>query len=66
LLLDEGHVVADGTHAELLETTPLYAEILAQVIDSEEGTVGETVDRQALAHPEPAGGVPSTLSRGGR
>jgi len=22
--------VADGTHAELLETTPLYAEVLAQ------------------------------------
>jgi ATP-binding cassette subfamily B protein len=30
VLLDEGRIVADGTHASLLETTPLYAEILAQ------------------------------------
>ena len=30
VLLDGGHIVADGTHAELLATTPLYAEILAQ------------------------------------
>jgi ATP-binding cassette subfamily B protein len=30
VLLDQQKVVADGTHAELLETTPLYAEVLAQ------------------------------------
>ncbi|MGH9055944.1 MAG: ABC transporter ATP-binding protein [Acidimicrobiales bacterium] len=30
VLLDGGRVVADGTHAGLLATTPLYAEILAQ------------------------------------
>jgi len=30
VLLDDGRVVADGTHAELLATTPLYAEVLAQ------------------------------------
>jgi ATP-binding cassette, subfamily B, bacterial len=30
VLLDEGRIVADGTHARLLETTPLYAEVLAQ------------------------------------
>jgi ATP-binding cassette subfamily B protein len=30
LLLDQHRIVADGTHAELLETTPLYAEVLAQ------------------------------------
>jgi ATP-binding cassette, subfamily B, bacterial len=30
VLLDGGHIVADGTHAELLETTPLYVEVLAQ------------------------------------
>jgi ATP-binding cassette subfamily B protein len=30
VLLDQQKIVADGTHAELLETTPLYAEILAQ------------------------------------
>jgi ATP-binding cassette, subfamily B, bacterial len=30
VLLDAGRIVADGTHAELLESTPLYAEVLAQ------------------------------------
>jgi ATP-binding cassette, subfamily B, bacterial len=30
VLLDDHRIVADGTHAELLETTPLYAEVLAQ------------------------------------
>jgi ATP-binding cassette, subfamily B, bacterial len=31
VLLDGGRIVADGTHAELLATTPLYVEVLAQV-----------------------------------
>jgi ATP-binding cassette subfamily B protein len=30
VLLDAGRIVADGTHAELLSSTPLYAEVLAQ------------------------------------
>jgi ATP-binding cassette subfamily B protein len=30
VLLDEGRIVADGTHVELMASTPLYAEILAQ------------------------------------
>ncbi len=30
VLLDSHKIVADGTHAELLATTPLYAEVLAQ------------------------------------
>ncbi len=30
VLLDGGQIVADGTHAELLATVPLYAEVLAQ------------------------------------
>ena len=30
VLLDSQRIVADGTHAELLATTPLYAEVLAQ------------------------------------
>jgi ATP-binding cassette subfamily B protein len=30
LLLDEGRVVAQGTHEQLLATTPLYAQVLAQ------------------------------------
>jgi len=31
ILLEGGRIVADGTHAELLDTTPLYVEVLAQV-----------------------------------
>ena len=30
VLLDDGHIVADGTHNELMATSPLYAEVLAQ------------------------------------
>ena len=35
VLLDEGRVVADGTHGELLSSTPLYAEVLAQAGEEE-------------------------------
>ena len=30
VLIDGGRIVADGTHAELLASVPLYAEVLAQ------------------------------------
>ena len=40
LLMDDGRIVADGTHAELMETVPLYAEVLAQ---------GEQEDAMRLA-----------------
>ncbi len=30
LLMENGRIVADGTHAELMATVPLYAEVLAQ------------------------------------
>ena len=30
VLLDGGRIVADGTHAELLESSALYVEVLAQ------------------------------------
>jgi ATP-binding cassette subfamily B protein len=39
VLIDGGRIVADGTHAQLLATTPLYAEILAQA--DHDGTPGE-------------------------
>jgi ATP-binding cassette, subfamily B, bacterial len=29
VLLDDGRIVADGAHAELLASTPLYVEVLA-------------------------------------
>jgi ATP-binding cassette subfamily B protein len=43
VLLDGGKIVADGTHAELLASTPLYSEVLAQAASAEE-TVGEDSD----------------------
>jgi ATP-binding cassette subfamily B protein len=36
ILMDEGRVVATGTHEELLATTPLYAEILAQTTSEDD------------------------------
>jgi ATP-binding cassette subfamily B protein len=41
VLLDQHRIVADGTHAELLETTPLYGEVLAQAVDVDLGSEGE-------------------------
>jgi ATP-binding cassette subfamily B protein len=41
VLMDAGRVVADGTHAELLETVPLYGEVLAQAEELERGEFGE-------------------------
>jgi ATP-binding cassette subfamily B protein len=36
LVLDEGRLIASGTHEELLESEPLYSEILAQTTSGEE------------------------------
>ena len=36
VLLDAGRIVADGTHDELLASTPLYSEVLAQAASVEE------------------------------
>ena len=36
ILLDGGQIVADGTHAELLASTPLYSEVLAQAASEEQ------------------------------
>ena len=35
VLLEEGKIIADGRHAELLETSPVYAEVLARVSQEE-------------------------------
>ena len=40
VLLEDGRIIADGTHAELLETTPQYAEVLAQVDPDAEVVLG--------------------------
>ena len=42
VLLDGGKIVADGTHAELLASTPLYSEVLAQAATAEEAAVAES------------------------
>lgn len=39
VLIDEGKVAADGTHAELAATVPRYLEILAQAAEEEAETV---------------------------
>ena len=35
VLLDGGRIVADGTHDELMRTSPLYVEVLAQAEDED-------------------------------
>jgi ATP-binding cassette subfamily B protein len=44
VLLDRGQIVADGTHAELLASTPLYSEVLAQAAEAEEGDAAAGAD----------------------
>ena len=48
MLLDGGRVVADGTHAELLATTPRYAEVLAQA-EEHEAALAATAGATATA-----------------
>jgi ATP-binding cassette subfamily B protein len=47
VLLDQHKIVADGTHAELLETTPLYAEILAQAGEFEREAEADEAEQEA-------------------
>jgi ATP-binding cassette subfamily B protein len=68
VLLDQHKVVADGTHAELLATTPLYAEVLAQAAefeaaDEEDGP--ENDDGQASGD-TPLGAMLDAVRAGGR
>jgi ATP-binding cassette subfamily B protein len=56
VLLDQGRIVADGTHAHLLETVPLYAEILAQA--DPEGILAEADPDALAARPAPPAGSP--------
>jgi ATP-binding cassette, subfamily B, bacterial len=48
ILLDRGQIVADGTHAQLLATTPLYSEVLAQAATEEEGEAEAAAGREDL------------------
>ena len=55
VLLDGGRIVADGTHTELLHSTPLYVEVLAQAEEAERQARVEPTKRtqptQALTQP---------------
>ena len=55
VLLDQHKVVADGTHAELLATTPLYAEVLAQAAEFEAEDERAELERRRRTVP---GGTP--------
>jgi ATP-binding cassette, subfamily B, bacterial len=64
ILLDKGQIVADGTHAELLASTPLYAEVLAQAASDEQTAREEAAGQEGLGLDEldedllePEGGV---------
>jgi ATP-binding cassette subfamily B protein len=52
VLLDQQKVVADGTHAELLESTPLYAEVLAQAAEFERDADQDASDAADVAPDE--------------
>jgi ATP-binding cassette subfamily B protein len=52
VLLDGGQIVADGTHTELLDSTPLYVEVLAQAEEAER----QAREEQAALDAEEQGG----------
>ncbi len=61
VLLDQQKIVADGTHASLLESTPLYSEVLAQATELE----AEELRRAgAGADDDPAGQLTDSGRRG--
>ena len=65
ILLDGGRIVADGTHAELLASTPLYSEVLAQAASDEDEATEASLESDDLGLEdevtgdvlEPEGGV---------
>jgi ATP-binding cassette subfamily B protein len=65
VLIENGQIVADGRHAELLETSPLYAEVLAQV-EAEETDSEARRDEHVASRPSMRGGdiAPPTITGG--
>ena len=61
VLLDSGRIVADGTHAELLASTPLYSEVLAQAASEEQAAEAAAAGTEDLGLEddvlEPEGGA---------
>jgi ATP-binding cassette, subfamily B, bacterial len=49
VLLDGGRIVADGTHTELLQSTPLYVEVLAQAEEADRQARAEAAERRRRA-----------------
>jgi len=68
VLLDQHKVVADGTHAELLATTPLYAEVLAQAAEFEAADEddGQEHDDGRASGDTPLGAMLDAVRAGGR
>jgi hypothetical protein len=73
--LDQHKIVADGTHAELLESTPLYAEVLAQAgefereadaEEAEEGAGLETGEARTESDGQPLRDLLDSVRGGGR
>ena len=64
LLMDEGRIVADGTHSELMATVPLYAEVLAQAEEAEDAGAPEPPPDEVAARR--ASGNRRPNAKGGR
>jgi len=60
VLLDHQRIVADGTHVELLASTPLYAEVLAQAAELE---ADDTRNAGGAGAPDGDGEGPDTPDR---
>ena len=69
VLLDDGRIVADGTHAELLASTPLYSEVLAQAASEEQqaeaAAAGIRGPRPGRRRPRARGGCDLMFGGGG-
>ena len=49
VLLESGHIVADGTHADLMRTEPRYAEVLAYLEETDAAERARAAEEQAAA-----------------
>ncbi|HLY82077.1 MAG TPA: ABC transporter ATP-binding protein [Acidimicrobiales bacterium] len=65
VLLQDGHIVADGTHAELLATEPRYSEVLAQVAKESGEEPPDTVGLERAGDLVPDGRSPAATAGGG-
>jgi ABC-type glutathione transport system ATPase component len=50
VLLEDGHIVASGTHRELMATEPKYAEVLARAAQEEASRSEDDGDEDDLAY----------------